>query len=353
MFYYLKLKTFNLCSASCIFCFIATLCSAQNKSDSYRIDAPVQSLPNKFRENRNASLSECFAIAHKAADAIYAFRFASADSALQTLKAHHSKSHITWLSNTSYCWWLIISGEDSDTVKKNYYNSVNTALALLEAAMSEKGRKRESEQFSYDTLYSFIAIYAYKSRISMMNYHHFSALNQLHHCIGYYKDSFGKENRYQWLYLTSGIYNYYIESVKKRFPFLIPYLFLFPKGDQKKGIEQLSIAAASKDGILSTEATYFLAKLHLELEKNYVLTRKYLDELLAQYPSNLLFRYYHFNSLIREDNLEGAIQSLKILKRKAMNNNELSEKQKSHFLTIAHGDLKEYYLRKERGMQDK
>lgn len=271
---------------------------------------------------------------------IYKFQYQSADSAIQKLKTGHPDDYLPMLLSANYYWWRIISGDGTSKTRNNYYVNLNKSLSLLGL-----GKKPVC---SNDSLYAIITTFAYLARIHSMNNRHFSALKQLNNCIEFVKKSFGKESEYEWFLLTSGLYNYYIEAVKKNYPFLRPYLIFLPEGNVTAGISFLKRAGNSENVLLSTEATYFLIKIYLEEEKKYSLARIYSAQLIKKFPANLLYRYYQFKSYLEEKNIEDATKELGLLMYHAEKNPQLTETQKSHFQIIAREDLKKFYLKEKK-----
>ncbi len=268
---------------------------------------------------------------------IYRYKFQSADSAIKKLNESHPNDYLVKLLEVNYYWWKIISGDESEENTGKYYLNLERCFMLLEPV--------NKKYISNDTLYALITTYAYKARIHSMHSRYFLALAELNSCIGLIKQSFGRE-KFEWFELTSGLYYYYMEAVKKNYPFLIPYLILFPKGDKEKGLSYLEEAKSSNNSILSSEASYFLMKIYLEEERNFQLSRIYSVHLIQKYPQNLLFRYYLFKSFLEENNLEGATRELSGIIFNAQNNPQISQTEKIHFAGMAREDLKKYFLRK-------
>src|SRR6202007_2633622 len=98
---------------------------------------------------------------------------------------------------------------------------------------------------SNDITYYAIMAYAYKARLELLDKNYFSSVSNLNNCTSILKYSFGKEEQYNWFYLTSGLYNYFIEWGKQNYKVLSAYTILYPKGDLKKGLSQLQLASKS------------------------------------------------------------------------------------------------------------
>ena len=91
--------------------------------------------------------------------------------------------------------------------------------------------------------------------------------------------------------LGMGIYNYYAEAIPEQYPIVKPLMFFFPSGDKKKGIEQLSIAAANAK-YASVEASFTLLQLYYTHERQYEKALDVAKNLFARYPKNVVFERY-------------------------------------------------------------
>jgi tetratricopeptide (TPR) repeat protein len=91
--------------------------------------------------------------------------------------------------------------------------------------------------------------------------------------------------------LGIGIYNYYADVIPNDYPAVKPFMLLFPKGDRKKGIEQL-LLSAQHSKYARTESMYFLLQCYFVYEKNFFQALNLAQSLHARYPRNPLFHRY-------------------------------------------------------------
>ncbi len=152
-----------------------------------------------------------------------------------------------------------------------------------------------------------------------------------------------KETVHEMFNLTSGLYNYFVTRSQKDYPYLIPYLIFYPKGNMETGIKQLMAAYKSKNTILKTEAGYFLMKIYLEQEKDYTKAEFFARDLLNRYPDNLIFRYYFFKSLLVQNKIDQAINESIKINSLAKENIELTPAQQEHFDVLTNADLEKYF----------
>jgi tetratricopeptide (TPR) repeat protein len=91
--------------------------------------------------------------------------------------------------------------------------------------------------------------------------------------------------------LGMGIYNYYAEAIPEQYPIVKPLMFFFPSGDKKKGIEQLTLAAANAK-YASVEASFTLLQLYYTHERQYEKALDIAKSLFERYPNNAVFERY-------------------------------------------------------------
>jgi hypothetical protein len=269
---------------------------------------------------------------------IQLFNFHSADSILKTQHASGKEGAALDLARANYFWWLIISGED------NKYNRAEYTRLSDKAIRSYKDAAPVT--LSDEELYLVITGYANKARIEGLSKNYIKGFGHINTCLKYIQKSFGREKRFIYFTLTSGLYNYYMATANKSYSVLQPYLALFPSGDLNKGIDFLTIASQSDDVPLSTEGHYFLMKLYMD-NKDQPNALKHCSWLLKRHPSNLLYSYYEFKLLLDSGKKDQALEVLSSLRLKEMMNTQLSVSQKRYYSGLATQDLKEYYLRGE------
>jgi len=269
-------------------------------------------------------------------DLCYQFKFNSADSLMNSyfnsmksgeeLELNLLQSHILW--------WKIISGLNDKITIQDYYKTLKKAEFYFQ--------KEKDKGYAY--LYKGIRIYSYMARMDGMNKNYLKALFRLNSCVKFLEKSFGSETKYPFFYLSSGLYNYHIVAAQKQHPIITPYLWLYPKGNETKGIEQLKLAAESQNKYLSSEGQYFLIKIFLD-QKRYNEAMNYSAALQQKYPNNAVFMYYQFLLLLKLNMVNDArLKSEKLIKN-LKNNKEINLIQIKHFEQLIDHDLQAYHLK--------
>jgi len=207
-------------------------------------------------------------------------------------------------------------------------------------SVAEKYFEKEKDKGS-NHIYKGLSLYGYMARMDGLNKNYLKAFYRINSCLKYLEKSFGSESKYPFFYLSSGLYNYHIVVTAKQYPVLVPYLYLYPKGDKKKGIEFLQIAAQNANKYLSTEGHYFLMKLYLD-ETKYATAMLHVNELIHRFPQNAIFLYYKFKIHLKSGNIKDAnmvsAQLLNDLKR----NPQINKIQIKHFEQLMVEDYKKY-----------
>lgn len=107
------------------------------------------------------------------------------------------------------------------------------------------------------------------------------------------------------LQLGFGIYNYYADVIPQKYSFVKPFMSLFPKGDKKKGLEQLNLVS-NKGKYAKYEATYFLAMLYYSYEENNWMAMEYIDKLVNEFPDNPRFERMMGRVWVKQNNYSEA-----------------------------------------------
>jgi hypothetical protein len=269
----------------------------------------------------------------KILDLCYQFKFNSADSLMSNyfLEMKNGEEVELYMLKANILWWKIISGKNDKLTKSNYYQTLTLAENFFEKE-KDKGNSH---------LYKGLSLYGYMARMDGLNKNYLKAFFRINNCLKYLEKSFGAEAKYPFFYLSSGLYNYHIVVTAKQYPVLLPYLYLYPKGDKNKGIEYLQLAASNSNKYLSTEGHYFLMKLFLE-EKNFSASMNNVNELLQRYPQNAVFLFYKFKINLKSGKIDDASYISQQLINNLKNNTQVSGVQIKHFEQLINEEIKKH-----------
>ena len=101
--------------------------------------------------------------------------------------------------------------------------------------------------------------------------------------------------------LGFGIYNYLAAVIPDNYPFVKPLIAFLPKGNKKRGIDQLNYAA-TKGKYAKYESIYFLSTLYYTFEKDYNKSMEYVNQLRKEFPDNPRFHVLLGRIWIKKNN---------------------------------------------------
>lgn len=97
-------------------------------------------------------------------------------------------------------------------------------------------------------------------------------------------------------YFAEGMKLYYSAYVQEEYPVVRPVAYFLPDGNREAGMDLLRKATV-KALFSRQEATYFLATIQLNYEKNFSGAMNHFRSLVDQYPNNSYYRRLYMNSL--------------------------------------------------------
>lgn len=268
----------------------------------------------------------------------YHFQFREVDSIIRANDSFYKNDLKYNLAVVNYYWWRLISGEEND----NFSDLVSKRIGQIKATYSTEKPGLDDEK-----LFLLISIYAFSARVNLLDYSYYAALTDLSRYYSQLKLSFGREQAYTSLYLTSGLYYFFAGYAREKMPLLAPILYYYTPGNMVKGMQYIKTAEASGDWKISQEAKYFLMKINFDVYGNYYEAAKYCNQLLAIYPENLLFQIYRLRINLATNKLADAKASLAGMERTALMNNQLTTDEKASFIRQAKKEL-EAYNKKEK-----
>ena len=98
------------------------------------------------------------------------------------------------------------------------------------------------------------------------------------------------------LLLGVGLFDYLADVAPSQYPILKPFTRFFPKGDRRRGLQEIA-TAVEKGTFVPTEAAFCLVQIHYIFEHDYATSLHYARWLRDRYPDNALFHVYEGRSL--------------------------------------------------------
>jgi len=254
-------------------------------------------------------------------NALYSYSFQKADSILNLQFPNSTNYRVNCILSVYYEWWMLLSGD----VKQNHFANCQQKLDCSLHELLKIKDKTDND------IFLIVNIYAYKARLELLNDNYFSALPYLSQVVDYLDYIIENEANSVYYQLMSGLYKYSIAHALEKYPIIYPSLLFMPKGNKKAGIELLENCSKSDNLMVNTEAKYFLTKIYLETEKNIPKAKNYCEQLLKQFPNNLLYHSLYLRIALLINDIQ-FIEAEKLeMRNRAKNNFELTSDQKLHF----------------------
>lgn len=220
----------------------------------------------------------------KGIDHVYHIRFDSASNVFQQLVERDPKDPSGYFFLSMAEWWKIYMNKEDRSNDDNYLAKVDKCIKICEERIDEN----ENDDWA---TFLMGGVIGYRGFMNVMRDNWLKAIDDGKQGLNLVQKSYEMNPGNKDAILGLGIYNYAVDYVVDRYPFLKAVLFFFPKGNKELGIQQLRDCA--QNGKFSrTEANVVLAFIHLSYEKNYLEAEKYASSLSFLYPENPVFERF-------------------------------------------------------------
>jgi tetratricopeptide (TPR) repeat protein len=179
-------------------------------------------------------------------------------------------------------WWKILLNLDDDSHDDEFFDKLGKVIDMCDARL-------DKDENDITALFFKGGAIGFRGRLRANRNHWIRAANDGRRAINIVQKAYELQPGNADILLGMGIYNYYAEVAPDRYPFLKPFMWLLPKGDKAKGIEQLRVAS-QRAKYARIEATYFLVQLYFYFEKDYGSALQLASQLCSKYPHNALFQ---------------------------------------------------------------
>ena len=177
--------------------------------------------------------------------------------------------------------WTILLDLDDDSHDGEFFDKLGTVIDMCNARL-------DKDENDVTALFFKGGAIGFRGRLHANRNHWVRAANDGRRAIGIVQKAYELQPNNADILLGMGIYNYYAELAPDRYPILKPFMWLLPKGDKAKGLEQLRLASEQAK-YARIEATYFLMQADFYFEKDYGTALHLATQLHTKYPNNALF----------------------------------------------------------------
>jgi len=133
----------------------------------------------------------------------------------------------------------------------------------------------------------------------------------------------------------AGLYHYFAAAAYDYYPLLRSAFLFAPKSDKQLGFKLLADCLVMDHPLLSTEAAYFMMKIHLELEEDHLAGAKLADQLINKYPDNILYHFHRLMAYVDMNQIDKANREYATIRWLSGSLPDLSSGQRKHLIAEA------------------
>lgn len=245
----------------------------------------------------------------KGIDQIYSLQFKSAEQTFLQFEKKYPDRPEGKFFEAMITWWKIMVDLDNKEYDKKFKDQLDDVIDFCDDIL-DKNSKR------VDAIFFKGGAYGFKGRLASIREDWMDAAGDGKEAMPLVYDAYELDPDNKDVQLGFGIYNYYADVIPKKYSFLKPVMFFFPKGNRKKGLEQLEDVA--KNGkYTKVETKYFLMTIYFSFEDNYGKAQEYAEDLAAAYPDNAVFEKYVARIKRKQYDMQGSVEAFKSIYAKA------------------------------------
>jgi hypothetical protein len=238
-------------------------------------------------------------------DYIYNYQFDKASAVYEKIKSRYPDHPVPYLFRGMMTYWKYFPLIPSSPALKSYTDDLLTCMDLC---VKKSNALWEAEFLLSDLgARGLLLLYYSDNDLSMDVIPLASTTYQP------LMQSFDYTNTYADFYYFTGLYRYYREAYPEAHPVYKPIAMLFRRGDRKRGLNELKLAAGYSI-FMKAEASAFLTNIYISFEHNYPSACQYSKSLHERYPENSYFLACYIKILLLDKQYEEAEKMLKQLK---------------------------------------
>lgn len=235
----------------------------------------------------------------KGIDYVYEIKFDSAKAIFQQIINNDPQDPTGYFLIAMEEWWKIYLNKNDESNDENYRTAVDKCLDVCD----ERLDKNENDDWA---LFLKGGIIGYRGFLNGLRDKWLAAVDDGREGLSLLKRCVEINPSNKDALLGIGLYNYAVNYVTDRYPFLKTLLFFFPTGNKEEGFAQLRDCIEHAK-FARTEATFVMCYVYLAYEKNYYEAVKYADTLYKQYPDNPIAEKFLANCYSGEGRWAGSL----------------------------------------------
>ncbi|MFA5815828.1 MAG: hypothetical protein WC865_09445 [Bacteroidales bacterium] len=260
-------------------------------------------------------------------EAMYRYDLPEAERKLKKLNATNIDQNWIDLAHVNLLWWWLISGDDS----RDYDNQMTVVLNRV----INRFKNRPIDKMTNEEVFTMIHSYAYLTRVDIYQERYFVGIVNLRHTLDFLEIALNKVCQYDKFMMVSGLYNYFAAVTLIKYPVFTPFFTFAPKSDRNLGFQLLNRCSQMDNILIKNESLYYLMKINYQLEENFDRALPIADQLIRQYPNNLIYHFHRFMILIEANRRPQALAQYTKLMEVSIKAPGLNSLQRNHLVDIA------------------
>ncbi|MBI1931965.1 MAG: hypothetical protein HYS24_05450 [Ignavibacteriales bacterium] len=224
---------------------------------------------------------------------IYNMKFGEAEKTFLKVQKDFPKHPAGKFFDAMIVWWKIMIDQDNEEYDDLFEDKLENVIDFCDDLLDENEKNVDAIFFKGGSL-------GFRGRLYSIRQKWFDAALDGKEALPLVYEAYEIDPKNEDVKLGFGIYNYYAEAIPEKYPFIKPAMLFIPKGDKKKGIEQLK-AAAQKAKYAAIESKFFLLTSYYQFEEDFDKAKIYADELTKLFPNNPIFEKYLGRIYIKKD----------------------------------------------------
>lgn len=224
---------------------------------------------------------------------IYNMKFGEAEKTFLKVQKDFPKHPAGKFFDAMIVWWKIMIDQDNEEYDDLFEDKLENVIDFCDDLLDENEKNVDAIFFKGGSL-------GFRGRLYSIRQKWFDAALDGKEALPLVYDAYEIDPKNEDVKLGFGIYNYYAEAIPEKYPFIKPAMLFIPKGDKKKGIEQLK-AAAQKAKYAAIESKFFLLTSYYQFEEDFDKAKVYAEELTKLFPNNPIFEKYLGRIYIKKD----------------------------------------------------
>ena len=223
-------------------------------------------------------------------DYLYNMEFARASSMFSEVEKLYPGHPVNYLLKGISLYWKDYPMVPTSEYWQAFENNLRTSIDLC--SENQYSARYESESLLTNVCSRGLLLLCYNE-----NNLSFKVITLATNTYRYIMKSFDHVTAFADFYYPTGLYNYYREAYPQMNPVYKPLASLFPPGDMKRGLTELS-RAAELSIFLKAESYSVLSFIYARFENDFRTALLYSGMLTKKYPSNIYYKALHMRNLL-------------------------------------------------------